>query len=317
MDTERQKELGYLLRETREKLGLTRDEIEGNIHIRVRYLEAMEDGAFDELPSPVQARGFLHNYTEYLGLDPDEVLLTYAESIQERSKARNLDQRTNAALRKSRRIPGTGKPGWLNGDLILSVFMAFVLVAAIAWGGMRMLDAAASESSTKLEASAGLAAEPEESPTQEPTAVPTQGSSLSMVLLTPSETPTLDLVLNTTSGVGVTVVIERSTWIRVVVDGEEQETGRFEPGVVLDYRGEETVEVAAGNAGGVRIFYRGDDLGLMGNLDQAMTRIWTLDGVITPTPVITETSTPTPTPTVTATPDLTITGSPEPGSPIR
>jgi hypothetical protein len=46
--------------------------VERDTKIRVKYLAAMEQGEFSELPADVYARGFLRNYASYLGLDPDE-----------------------------------------------------------------------------------------------------------------------------------------------------------------------------------------------------------------------------------------------------
>ncbi len=43
--------------------------------IRLKYLEALEADDFDSLPSPVQARGFLRIYADYLGLDSGDLLI--------------------------------------------------------------------------------------------------------------------------------------------------------------------------------------------------------------------------------------------------
>ena len=53
------KEIGRTLREARERLGLTLEEVERNTHIRARHLAAIEKGELETLPSSVQARGFL------------------------------------------------------------------------------------------------------------------------------------------------------------------------------------------------------------------------------------------------------------------
>ncbi|HHH81557.1 MAG TPA: helix-turn-helix domain-containing protein, partial [Chloroflexi bacterium] len=52
-------ELGRRLRERRETLGLTLEEVERTTRIRVPRLEALERGDFEAMPSEVQARGFL------------------------------------------------------------------------------------------------------------------------------------------------------------------------------------------------------------------------------------------------------------------
>ena len=304
--------LGRLLRETREALGLTLEEIEHTIHIRAYHLRSLENGEINSLPSPVQSRGFLRNYAEFLGLEPDEILLRYAEGIQTRTirNSRETDITPGAQTKKVR----FSLPPWLSSDLLLTILMIAVLVAAVVGGGVQMLQAAQPDEEYEAETAVPEAVDVQPGETAAPTET-TGSGSISLVLLTPTETATLPLVLNTTSGVGITLVVERSTWLRVLVDGEEEQAGRFSPGDVLEFRGEENVEVAAGNAGGIRIFYQGDDTGIMGNLDQAVIRIWTLDGMITPTPVVTNTPSQTPTPTTTPTSMITRTPGPGPGGP--
>ena len=59
------KELGEKLTRQREMLGFSLEEVERNIHIRLHYLEAIEAGNLDGLPSPVQGRGMLQNYAAF------------------------------------------------------------------------------------------------------------------------------------------------------------------------------------------------------------------------------------------------------------
>ena len=44
------------------------------LRIRLLYLEALEDGRFDDLPGMTYAVGFLRSYSEYLGLNPGEMV---------------------------------------------------------------------------------------------------------------------------------------------------------------------------------------------------------------------------------------------------
>jgi cytoskeletal protein RodZ len=60
------------LRAAREARGADLFRVERDTKIRMKYLTAMEQGNFTELPADVYARGFLRNYASYLGLDPDE-----------------------------------------------------------------------------------------------------------------------------------------------------------------------------------------------------------------------------------------------------
>ena len=84
-------ELGQLLRQNREAKELTLAEVETQTRIRQRYLAALEAGDWGELPNQFVARGFLHTYTPFLGLDPAELLsqfgLTSAQPSFQAGKA--------------------------------------------------------------------------------------------------------------------------------------------------------------------------------------------------------------------------------------
>jgi cytoskeleton protein RodZ len=59
--------------------------------VRAQFLEALEADDFDSLPSPVQARGFLRNYAEYLGLDAVPLLAIMKGEIPSEQEAKSKD----------------------------------------------------------------------------------------------------------------------------------------------------------------------------------------------------------------------------------
>ena len=66
--------IGETLTQTRLDRKLTIKAASEATAIRVKYLEALEADDFDSLPSPVQTRGFLRIYADYLGLDSGDLL---------------------------------------------------------------------------------------------------------------------------------------------------------------------------------------------------------------------------------------------------
>ena len=70
-------ELGSLLTRAREARGLTLEDAERDTRISRRYLHALESEQFEVIPAPVYARGFLRSYSQYLGLDPAEMLMLF------------------------------------------------------------------------------------------------------------------------------------------------------------------------------------------------------------------------------------------------
>ena len=66
--------LGEKLRDAREQRGVDLYRVERDTKIRTKYLAALEEGDFGDLPGDVYTRGFLRNYATYLGLDADEIV---------------------------------------------------------------------------------------------------------------------------------------------------------------------------------------------------------------------------------------------------
>jgi cytoskeleton protein RodZ len=281
--------IGQRLRQARERLGLTVDEAERVTRIRAAHLQALERDDFDSLPSPVQARGFLRNYAEYLGLDSAPFL---RELNGNGRKAKNKA----APLTATRPAVRVRRTGWFSSDLVVAATIALGTLALLIWGGGRVMASLRSAAAPADESS--------------PLLIPTATASIAPVataateapapaLGLPSITPTLP-PLNLPSGrVSVRLLAVQRAWVRASRDGVELYRGRVEPGAVIDLVGDQVVEVTTGNGAGVRVSYNGQDLGLMGGLDEVVTLLWTLDGERTPTATV------TPTPTVTVPPSAT------------
>jgi cytoskeletal protein RodZ len=65
--------VGEQLRDAREIKGIDIFRAERDTKIRSKYLTALEQGDYADLPGDTYARGFLRNYASYLGLDADEI----------------------------------------------------------------------------------------------------------------------------------------------------------------------------------------------------------------------------------------------------
>jgi transcriptional regulator with XRE-family HTH domain len=276
-------EIGKTLHEARTRLGLTLEQAERSTRIRAHYLEALERGDLDLLPSPVQARGFLQNYATYLGLDSRAILQRYSEVLNSqrtgpfrRTRLSELPTRPTVRVRTRR----------LSADLIVAA-IASVAVLAVLIGGFGRL--AASLRERNQAASAFLI------PTVTPQpAEPNPLGAPPAAAAGQAETPTPPVLLQPgLSGVvDLRLLIEKRGFVIVEVDGQEVFRGRPSPGELLEFQGDELVKVTTGNGGGLRAFYRGEDQGLLGELDEVVIRFWTLSGAVTPTPSPTPESTP-------------------------
>ena len=77
MPAEKYKEMGAYLKDCREGLGYKIVDIAKQLNIRERYIRAIEDGTFENLPGNVYTEGYLKNYAKYLKLDPKKILEMY------------------------------------------------------------------------------------------------------------------------------------------------------------------------------------------------------------------------------------------------
>ncbi len=69
--------IGEKLRQTRESKGYTIEQIARDTHIAKRFLEALEAEDFEQFPGDPYLMGFMRTYAEYLGLNPEEIVLLY------------------------------------------------------------------------------------------------------------------------------------------------------------------------------------------------------------------------------------------------
>jgi hypothetical protein len=106
-------EIGEKLRIARGQRGLTLQDVERETRIRARFLAALEASQPELLPSPVQVRGFLRSYAEFLRLDANQLLELLASSPATPQAAANIS--TAPVLSKVTRLPTPAKPD--NADL--------------------------------------------------------------------------------------------------------------------------------------------------------------------------------------------------------
>lgn len=73
-ETKTPRDIGAQMATLRTQFKLTPQDVSERLHIRARYITAMEQGRLELMPGKVYARGYVHTYAEFLGLNPDEVV---------------------------------------------------------------------------------------------------------------------------------------------------------------------------------------------------------------------------------------------------
>jgi cytoskeleton protein RodZ len=124
--------VGSKLREARIRRKLTLAEVEAKTKIRARYLQAIENEEWDQLPEDTYARAFIRTYGRLLGLDGDRLA---EEQRRSRGAARpgerlpRVDPRPRPVVRKRRRGRMRVSP-----RLVAAAVTALVVAALLAIG---------------------------------------------------------------------------------------------------------------------------------------------------------------------------------------
>jgi cytoskeleton protein RodZ len=74
-------EFGAAMRDMRKEHNRELSDVANALRIRQVYLQALEDGRFDDLPGSTYAAGFVRAYADYLGLELDEVMRRYRSAV--------------------------------------------------------------------------------------------------------------------------------------------------------------------------------------------------------------------------------------------
>jgi cytoskeletal protein RodZ len=82
------KTVGDLLKNARLKHGLSLDQISTHTKIAKKYLAAIEDNDFHQLPPAAFSKGFLHTYASIVGLDPKNILAIFRRDFDQDNKGR-------------------------------------------------------------------------------------------------------------------------------------------------------------------------------------------------------------------------------------
>ncbi|OGG21142.1 hypothetical protein A3D03_05845 [Candidatus Gottesmanbacteria bacterium RIFCSPHIGHO2_02_FULL_40_13] len=93
--------IGEILKRVRLEKKLTFEEIEIHLRIRKKFLVALEENSWEKLPSLPYIKGFLKNYSSFLGLKPDEMLAIFRRQFRQQERQGLLPEGVTEPLNQS------------------------------------------------------------------------------------------------------------------------------------------------------------------------------------------------------------------------
>ena len=294
-------ELGTLLREAREARGVTLAEAQEATKINSRYLEALEEGQYEVLPSEVHVRGYLRNYARFLRLDPKPLLDRYelnrgsrrvapapAVPDEDLSALGPLDAPEEQIFFDPVNVDvGGGARKDSGSGLRLIIIVALLIsIAIVALRFVPMLlgngDGGETLTGGLEEVVSGItnADEPQPTATTDPAVISGAGDvitstsrNVEMILPTPTATrPTLPATMET---IQMRLDITERTWMRVTIDGEVVFEGLARNGdepYIWDAL--QQAQLLTGNAIGVFVTINEVPLGKLGGRGEVVDETW-------------------------------------------
>ncbi|WP_302116769.1 RodZ family helix-turn-helix domain-containing protein [uncultured Limosilactobacillus sp.] len=128
-------EIGKILRKAREEKGYTLDDLQQMTKIQKRYLIAIEDENFDELPGDFYVRAFIKQYANMVGLDGNELLQKYDDQLPKTKTEEYSDHLAQAVeTRASQRKTVSGSVDKVRNYMpTIIIACVIVLVLAAIW----------------------------------------------------------------------------------------------------------------------------------------------------------------------------------------
>ena len=295
------RDIGSALLERRLALELTLSDVERFTNVKRMYLNAMEGGRFDELPSTVQGRGMLNNYSKFLALDDSWVTDSYARALQslrdEHAAVKKRPMQSPLSMKlnipeKWRRI--------LNPDLIIGGFFIIALFTFIIWGGAQVFGGGDPTPTEAPSISEVLQQSPSPTPMlangelEDGDSANGEATPIPGVIVAES-TPTQIATVNA-APLQLYIIAHDRAYVRIIVDGYEAFDGRVLPENVYTYSGEDSIELVAGNGAALEVYFNQEYLGSLGDVGEVVNMTFSLQGLSTSTPELTHTPTVEPTP---------------------
>jgi len=118
--------LGHLITETRERKGMTREQVASDAHLPPHYVKMIETDSYDLISDRLYLVPFIRRYATFLGLDAEEIASRFVSDVQHAEAN---------VVRISQEITMVAKRSGAGGRIAFAVLVGavIVLLADLAW----------------------------------------------------------------------------------------------------------------------------------------------------------------------------------------
>ena len=274
------------LKRERERRKITLEDIAGSTKIGIRFLRALEDEHFDQLPGGIFNRGFLRAYAKHVGLDEEQTIADYLEASGE-GQPPVPDPLLDPAAQQPNQPQPTENNEFQVPWTALAVVLVVIALGFAIWGVVARGGKTPAQETTP-------SAAPESEPRQPQTvsssvSSPSVNSAKPQEQAAPSQTPPRPA---TRARLSVLIKARDECWVSISADGKQSE-------VILESGEQQPVDAGseiilkAGNVGVLDFWFNGKHLPSQGDVGQVKTLAFDANG-IRPVPIKTDQQTQQP-----------------------
>lgn len=227
---EKLKEITTKLKQIREQKGIDIEQIAAKILVRPVFLNALEEGRFEDLPEPVYIQGFIRRYGDAVGIDGTAI----GQEFGAIACPPPTPQDNNDVNNKS--------------NIYIPLAVPYVLlIIGASLGLFYLLGPKPAEQTVSQSQYSSNVSEQKTQP--KPKASPAEVASKP----TPTPTPTPTPKPKPVEGVKVSLDVKDESWVRVITDGKKVFEGTLQKGDKKSFDAKEKLVIRSGNAGAVLV----------------------------------------------------------------
>ncbi|GJL56377.1 MAG: XRE family transcriptional regulator [Nitrospirales bacterium] len=283
--------IGVYLKKIREAQGLSLDQVASLTRIQPKFLQALEDEVFEQLPERVFTRGFVRTYARSLGISEEDALRRFSDS------SNDYYQQGQKAQHQAQLQIQEEKRGKLNRNLVIIISIIILVALGFllpnqqehpqpptsppeeeradftppAQPTLETPDAQTEDTEpepTRLTETSSPAQEPQSTLSSEPVSPPAADPETTPTEAVPAEPET-----TATDPIRLEIQATQLTWVVVKSDSDSPQEALLQPGQTATWEAQQQFTLTLGNAAGSIVKLNGEPRGPFGKPGQVVREV--------------------------------------------